>query len=53
MVLSLFGDGYAAWVWLTTPSSALDGETPLSMLREGDLERVFEAAQGDAQGDFG
>ena len=52
-VLPLFADGYAAWIWLTTPSSALDGQTPLSMLREGEIESVLEAARGDAQGDFG
>lgn len=47
-----FPDGYAAWVWLTTPLNALDGATPLSLLRDGDVEGVVAAAQGDAQGDF-
>lgn len=51
-VLPLFPDGHAAWIWLTAPLSALDGQTPLSILREGELERVREAALGDAQGDF-
>lgn len=51
-VLPLFDEGYAAWVWLTTPSAALDGQTPLSRLREGALEQVLAAARGDAQGDF-
>ena len=51
-VLPLLGDGYAAWVWLTTPLPALDDQMPLSRLREGALEQVLEAARGDAQGDF-
>lgn len=51
-VLPLFDEGYAAWVWLTTPLAALDGQTPLSKLREGALEQVLAAARGDAQGDF-
>ena len=51
-VLPFFPEGYAAWGWLTTPLMALDDETPLSRLREGEVERVLEAARGDAQGDF-
>ncbi len=51
-VLPLFDDGYAAWVWLTTPLPALDDETPLFKLWQGALKKVVEVAQGDAQGDF-
>ena len=51
-VTGLFADGYAAWVWLTTPRPALDGAEPLALLARGEVERVAEAAQGDRQGDF-
>ena len=51
-VTGLFADGYAAWVWLTTPRTALDGAEPLALLARGEVERVAEAAQGDRQGDF-
>ena len=51
-VTALFADGYAAWVWLTTPRPALDGAEPLALLARGEVERVAEAAQGDRQGDF-
>ena len=51
-VLPLFEDGYAAWVWLTTPRPSLDGEEPLTLLVRGEIDRVAEAAEGDVQGDF-
>ena len=51
-VAALFGDGYAAWVWLTTPRPSLDGAEPLALLARGEGERVVEVAQGDRQGDF-
>ena len=51
-VLPFFSDHYAAWFWLTTPLAALDGQTPLALLRAGESERVIAAAAGDAQGDF-
>ena len=51
-VMGLFGDGYAAWVWLTTELSSLDGATPLALLAGGELDRVAKAAEGDRQGDF-
>ena len=51
-VVGLFADGYAAWVWLTTPRPSLDGAEPLALLARGEVERVAEAAQGDRQGDF-
>ena len=51
-VAGLFADGYAAWVWLTTPRASLDGAAPLALLARGDVERVTEAARGDRQGDF-
>ena len=52
-VAELFGDGYAAWIWLTTPLPSLDGATPLVLLADGHAERVADAARGDRQGDFG
>ena len=39
----LFADGYAAWVWLTTPRPSLDGAPPLTLLARGEVERVAEA----------
>ena len=51
-VSGVFADGYAAWVWLTTPRPSLDGATPLALLGRGEVERVAEAARGDRQGDF-
>lgn len=51
-VIGQFGDGYAAWVWLTTPQPSLDGATPLTLLERGEIDRVVDAVQGDLQGDF-
>ena len=51
-VAVLFDDGYAAWVWLTTGLSSLDGATPLTLLAAGEIDRVAQAAEGDRQGDF-
>ena len=51
-VAGMFADGYAAWVWLTTPRPSLDEATPLALLARGEVERVAEAARGDRQGDF-
>ncbi len=51
-VAGQFGDGYAAWVWLTTPLSSLDGAMPLTVLARGEIDRVADAARGDLQGDF-
>ena len=51
-VIGLFGDGYAAWVWLTTRRSSLDGAKPLTLLAGGEADRVAKAAEGDKQGDF-
>ena len=51
-VLPLFDDGYQAWIWLSTPLTALEGRTPLSRLRKGELDEVLAAAAGDSQGDF-
>lgn len=47
-----FDDSYSAWLWLTTPSPALDGATPLSRLRKGHIDDVEAAAVGYGQGDF-
>ena len=51
-VVGQFGDGYAAWVWLTTPRPSLDGARPLTLLARGEVDRVANAAEGDRQGDF-
>ena len=51
-IAPFFPDAWAAWVWLTTPQAALDGETPLALLGRGDAARVTAAAEGYAQGDF-
>ena len=51
-VSGLFDDGYAAWVWLTTELSSLDGATPLTLLAGGEIDRVAKAVKGDRQGDF-
>lgn len=47
-----FADSYSAWLWLTTPSPGLDGATPLSRLRKGQIDKVEAAARGYGQGDF-
>ena len=47
-----FGDGYAAWVWLTTELASLDGARPLTLLAGGEIDRVTKTAEGDKQGDF-
>ena len=51
-IVSRFEDGYAAWVWLTTPRPSLDGTKPLTLLQKGESNRVVAAAEGDMQGDF-
>ena len=51
-ITGLFNDGYAAWVWLTTELSSLDGAKPLTLLAGGEIDRVAKAAEGDRQGDF-
>ena len=51
-VVGLFGDGYAAWVWLTTNRPSLDGAMPLTLLVGGEIDRVAKVAEGDRQGDF-
>lgn len=51
-VLPLFEDGYTAWVWLTTPRPSLNGAKPLTLLIQGKIDRVANAAKGDVQGDF-
>ena len=48
----LFGDGYAAWAWLTTELSSLNGAKPLTLLTSGEIDRVAKAAEGDREGDF-
>ena len=48
----LFDDGYAAWIWLTTELSSLDGATPLALLAKGEVDRVARAAEGELLGDI-
>ena len=47
-----FDDGYAAWVWLTTPHPSFDEVKPLILLRRGEIDQVVAAIQGYMQGDF-
>ena len=42
-VAGRFADGYAAWIWLTTPRPSLDGAPPLALLARGEVERLAEA----------
>jgi len=35
--------GWAAWTWLVTPSSWLDGDTPVELVRGGNPDAVYEA----------
>ncbi|TQV81188.1 helix-turn-helix domain-containing protein [Exilibacterium tricleocarpae] len=51
-IIPLFDDGYSAWLWLTTPSPALSGATPLSRLHKGCIDEVEAAAIGYGHGDF-
>lgn len=51
-IVPCFSDGYAAWVWLTTPLASLGGLTPLALLKRGESRRAITAAEGEAQGDF-
>ena len=51
-IIPHFGDGYSAWIWLTTPRPSLDGAKPIALLGQGESDRVAAAAKGDAQGDF-
>ena len=51
-ILPWLGNGYSAWIWLTTPLLSLAGSKPLDLLRGGETDRVEIAARGDAQGDF-
>ena len=51
-VVPYFGDGYAAWFWLTAPRPSLNGETPITLMKRGRIDDVIDAAKGDRQGDF-
>ena len=51
-VRTLFPDGHSAWSWLTTPSAALGGSTPLERLERGEVREVVARARGYCQGDF-
>ena len=48
-IVALFEDAYAAWLWLTAPRNALDGEEPLAVLARGQRDRVIDAAEGHLQ----
>ena len=49
-VAGRFADGYAAWVWLTTPRPSLDGATPLALLARGEVEACGGGSQGRPAG---
>ena len=51
-IIGRFGDGYAAWIWLTPPRPSLDGAMPLELLARGEIDRVTDAVRGHRQGDF-
>lgn len=51
-IVAPFEDAYVAWIWLTTPRNALDGDELLTVLARGRRDRVIEAAEGHLQGDF-
>lgn len=51
-VVGQYGDGYAVWMWLTTPQPSLDDATPLTLLEWGETDRVADAVRGELQGDF-
>lgn len=51
-VVHRIGNGYAAWIWLTTPLPSLNRTKPLALLRQGESDNVVAAAEGDVQGDF-
>lgn len=51
-VVPHFADGYSAWMWLKSPHPALDGATPLNVLKRGHAESIAAAAQGEMQADF-
>ena len=52
-IKEIFEDANAAWYWLTVPNDALGGAEPLDLLRDGEVDRVVNAAEGYLQGDFG
>ena len=47
-----FGDGYAAWFWLTTSTPAFDRERPLALLKRGEIDSVARAVEAYAQRSF-
>lgn len=51
-IVTLLGDAYEGWVWLTTPDASTGGEEPLMLLARGERERVFGAVNSYLQGDF-
>lgn len=44
-VLSLIGNPRLAWLWLTRPSADLEGQVPIDLLRQDQVEEVVEAAR--------
>lgn len=47
-----FDDAYTTWRWLTAPYDGLDGEEPLTLLRQGKATLVEATVKGHLQGDF-
>ena len=50
-VAGRFKDGYAAWVWLSTPLPSLGGKRPLSLLEKGDTASVAAALDPGGAGE--
>ncbi|MER9137800.1 MbcA/ParS/Xre antitoxin family protein [Mesorhizobium sp. M0830] len=44
-VLSLISNPRLAWLWLTRPSADLEGQVPIDLLRQDQVEEVVEAAR--------
>lgn len=51
-VVGRFADGYAPWMWLTTPPPSLCNATPLALLERDEIDCVTDAVRESLQGDF-
>lgn len=52
-ILEHFSDPMVAWSWLTGARHSLDDQTPLDLLKRGEIERAIDAATGQTMGAFG
>jgi hypothetical protein len=50
-LVTIIGDARTAWLWLREPNPGLSGATPLSHLKAGALETVFEIARSNFKRD--